>query len=107
MPGPAYLIFASVENYADFDREASEHEATLKGATPAEKELFDKGFDMLGSEENHRFEVDPLQSYVPKALPPVVELSVAASEADRPSSRLQRRICAASSSGIPKDRRNS
>lgn len=68
IPGPVYLIILSVEDYADFDREAKEHSAALKVATPAEKELFDKWYDVLGSEENHRFEVDPIQSYVPKSV---------------------------------------
>lgn len=68
MPGPVYLIIMSVPDYAEFDREGAEHSAALGGATPAEKEVFDKWYDMLGSEENHRFEVDPVQSYVPKAV---------------------------------------
>ena len=40
--------------------------ATFKGATPEETAAFQKWGDAVISEENHRFRLDPVMSYVPK-----------------------------------------
>lgn len=66
MPGPTYLFFTSVESYAAFDQTMADDLATFKSATPEEAAIFKKWGDIVISEENHRFRVDPGQSYVPK-----------------------------------------
>ena len=67
MPGPAFLIFSSVEDYAEFDQMLAADMATWKEATPEEKSLIEKaGAEAIISSESNRFRVDPRQSYVPK-----------------------------------------
>jgi len=67
MPGPAFLIFSSVEDYAEFDQMLAADMATWKEATPDEKSLIEKaGAEAIISSESNRFRVDPRQSYVPK-----------------------------------------
>jgi len=66
MPGPAYLAFSSVEDYAGFDQTVAAAFATWKATTPDEKFLLQKcGAEGIISSEANRFRVDPLQSYVP------------------------------------------
>ena len=66
MPGPAYLIFSSVTDYAQFDQEMENHVKTIKAATPQEKAELDKWSEIVVKEESQRFKLDPGQSYVPK-----------------------------------------
>lgn len=67
-PGPLYLVFSSVENYADLDKEMAAGEATMKGM-PAEDMAALQKFAREGliNSESQRFRVDPVQSYVDKA----------------------------------------
>jgi hypothetical protein len=67
-PGPLYLVFSSVEDYADLDKAMAEGEATMK-AMPAEDMAALQKFAREGliNSESQRFRVDPVQSYVDKA----------------------------------------
>ena len=64
---PTFLIFSSVENYADFDETTAAHQATLKALTKEEQAARLK-FQTEGviSSEMNRFKLDPTQSYVSK-----------------------------------------
>lgn len=65
IPGPAYLVFGSVESYAEFDRTMAAGEATMKGATPTEMAALQKASEAaLINSETQRFRIDPVQSYV-------------------------------------------
>lgn len=66
MPTPTYIIFSSVEDYAQLDQTAAEHMKTLTSATPPEKAEFDKWGEAVVKEDIQRFRVDPKQSYVSK-----------------------------------------
>ena len=66
MPTPAYIVFASVEDYGQFDQRLAAGMATVKEATTEEKGALKVGSEAIISEESNRFRVDPRQSYVPK-----------------------------------------
>ncbi|HAB16693.1 MAG TPA: hypothetical protein PLX89_21620 [Verrucomicrobiota bacterium] len=66
MPGPAFLVISTVEDFAAFDKSMADDLATFKGATPDEQAIFKKWGDAVTSEETQRFRLDPVQSYVPK-----------------------------------------
>ncbi len=66
MPGPTYLIFSTVDDYAKFDQTMADHVKTMMGATAEEKAIFEKWGDYVVREETQRFRLDPGQSYVPK-----------------------------------------
>jgi hypothetical protein len=66
MPTPAYIVFASVEDYGQFDQRLAAGMATFKEATTEEKGALKVGSEAIISEESNRFRVDPRQSYVPK-----------------------------------------
>jgi hypothetical protein len=66
MPGPTYLVFSTVDDYAKFDQTMATHAKTMSSATAEEKAEFDKWGDYVVREETQRFRVDPGQSYVPK-----------------------------------------
>jgi hypothetical protein len=66
MPTPAYIVFASVEDYGQFDQRLAAGMATFKEATSEEKGALKVGSEAIISEESNRFRVDPRQSYVPK-----------------------------------------
>ena len=66
MAAPTYLVFISVDDYAKFDQLAAENMKVFANATPEEKAEFDKWRDVVVREENNRFRLDPVQSYVPK-----------------------------------------
>lgn len=66
MPGPAYFLFQTVEDYAHFDRTWDEHMKTFAGATPEETALFETWGEVVVREESQRFRLDPKQSYVSK-----------------------------------------
>jgi hypothetical protein len=66
MPTPAFIVFASVEDYGEFDQKLAAGMGTLKEATAEEKGALKVGGEAIISEESNRFRVDPRQSYVPK-----------------------------------------
>lgn len=67
MPGPTYLVFASVASFDEFDRAMADGQKAMAAATPEEGATLEKFSreSLLGAETN-RFRLDPLQSYVPK-----------------------------------------
>jgi hypothetical protein len=67
MPGPTYLVFSTLEDYAEFDAKHRDEEALWKGATADELAVLQK-FSTEGMVESeiNRFRLDPRQSYVPK-----------------------------------------
>lgn len=66
MPAPTYLVFSTVEDYANFDQSMADHAATFKAANAEEKAEFDKYGDIIVRTETNRFRLDPGQSYVSK-----------------------------------------
>jgi hypothetical protein len=65
VPGPTYLVFASVQSYGEFDQMMAAGQATMRGTTPAEMAALQKLLtDGLVNSETQRFRVDPGQSYV-------------------------------------------
>ena len=67
VPGPTYLVFSSVESYADFDQMMAAGQATMRGATPDEMGALQKfSAEGLLNAETQRFRIDPGQSYVSK-----------------------------------------
>ena len=65
MTTPTYIIFASVADYAEFDRIFADGMKTFQSANPAEQATIQKfGAEGLLSWENNRFRLDPKQSYV-------------------------------------------
>jgi hypothetical protein len=68
MPGPTFLVFSSVQSFAEFDRGMQENEALGKAFTPEELAALEK-FATAGmiNAETHRFRLDPTQSYVDAA----------------------------------------
>jgi hypothetical protein len=66
MPTPAYLVFASAEDYGEFDQKLAAGMATYKEANSEEKSALKVGGEAIISWEANRFRVDPRQSYVPK-----------------------------------------
>ena len=66
VPGPTYLVFASVNSYGAFDQMMAGAQATMRGATADEASTLQKFFaDGVINFETQRFRVDPAQSYVP------------------------------------------
>jgi hypothetical protein len=65
MPGPAYLIFSSVESFGQFDAMMEAGMAAEKTITAEERAIF-KAFDTeaLMTAESNRFRLDPSMSYV-------------------------------------------
>ena len=65
LPGPTFLVFSSVQSFADFDRGMTENAALTKSFTPDELATLQK-FATTGmvNSETHRFRLDPTQSYV-------------------------------------------
>ena len=68
IPGPTFLIFSSVQSFADFDRGMQEGMAIGKAFTPEEQQMMEKfGTSGLINAETQRFRLDPVQSYVDAA----------------------------------------
>jgi hypothetical protein len=65
LPGPTYLVFSSVQSFAEFDRSMAQGMAIGKAFTPDELATMEK-FSTAGmiNAETQRFRVDPKQSYV-------------------------------------------
>ena len=67
MPSPTFLVFSSVEDYAEFDRVDANVEAAWKASTPEEQETIRKfAAEAVLEEVSNKFRLDPVQSYVPK-----------------------------------------
>ena len=68
IPGPTYLVFASVASLGELDTAMTDGEKIMKGASQEEGMALQK-FMLEGvvNVETQRFRVDPVQSYVPKA----------------------------------------
>jgi len=68
IPGPTFLVFSSVQSFADFDRGMQDGMAIGKAFTPEEQQMMEKfGSSGLINAETQRFRVDPVQSYVDAA----------------------------------------
>jgi hypothetical protein len=66
MPGPTFLVFSSYGSFADFDKAATDGEATYKGLTFEERTALQKySSDATLSTVTNRFRLDPGMSYVP------------------------------------------
>lgn len=62
---PTYIVFSSVENYADFDRMMADGLKTMQGFSSDEMTALTKfSRDGLLNSETNRFRLDPKQSYV-------------------------------------------
>jgi hypothetical protein len=65
MVGPTFLIFSSVNAFAEFDAMMASGEKMWKSITPEEKAVFDKfGAEGMITGESNRFRLDPNMSYV-------------------------------------------
>src|SRR5262249_6860593 len=68
LPGPTFLVFSSVQSFAEFDRAMQDGMAIGKAFTPDEQQLMEKfGSSGLINSETQRFRLDPVQSYVDAA----------------------------------------
>jgi hypothetical protein len=69
MPEPTFLIFVSVNDYAEFDQIMADGIATMSSASEEEQEVFRKfSTEGLMSNETNRFRLDPGMSYVSPAV---------------------------------------
>jgi hypothetical protein len=68
LAGPTYLVFSSVQSFAEFDRSIQQGMELGKAFTPDETAALEK-FATTGmiNAETHRFRLDPKQSYVDAA----------------------------------------
>jgi hypothetical protein len=67
MTGPTYFVISSVAAHEEFDKAATEGEATMKGMTAAEMGVMEKfSSEGLINSETQRFRIDPNMCYVPK-----------------------------------------
>jgi hypothetical protein len=65
MPGPTFLVFSSVESYAQFDQMDVDGQKTMQAFTPEETAIMQKYFtDAAASSETNRFALNPTMSYV-------------------------------------------
>ena len=64
---PTYLIFSSLESYAELDRMAADGQKIWTGMTPQEGETMQKAVGGIVNVETQRFRVDPTMSYVDQA----------------------------------------
>lgn len=68
MSGSTYLIFGSVENYAEFDQVMAASNALFAGMTDDEQEVFERfSLEALQNSVTNRFRLDPSMSYVDAA----------------------------------------
>jgi hypothetical protein len=67
MPGPTFLVFSSYGSFGDFDKAATDGDATFKGVTFEERTALQKySSDAALSTVSNRFRLDPVMSYVPQ-----------------------------------------
>jgi hypothetical protein len=65
MAGPTFLVFASINDYADYDKVMANSGRVWQSMTPAESAIFEKyGKEAELSTMNNRFALDPKMSYV-------------------------------------------
>lgn len=65
IPGPTYLVFSTVNAYAEFDQGMADGQKTMAAATSEEGAALDKaGREAIINVETNRFRLDPVQSYV-------------------------------------------
>ena len=65
MPEPTFLVFASVESYAQFDGMMANGQKTMQSFTPDEQSTMQKFFtDGVINSETNRFALNPTMSYV-------------------------------------------
>ncbi len=64
---PSYLVFESVESYAEIDQHMAEGEEAFKKASAEEMAALEKFSDVAEAIESNEFRLDPKQSYVSKA----------------------------------------
>lgn len=65
--GPTYLVFSSVEGFAEFDQVTASGDKVMKSFTPEEGATLQRFFtEGLINFETHRFRLNPVMSYVPK-----------------------------------------
>ncbi len=65
MPGPTFLVFSSVESYAQFDDMTANQMKTMQNLTPEERTTVQKfSADGLLNWEANRFQLNPVMSYV-------------------------------------------
>ena len=65
MPAPTFLVFTSVESYAQFDQMMANGQKIFQGFTPDELATLNKFLtDGLINSETNRFRLDPQMSYV-------------------------------------------
>ena len=67
LPGPTYLVFSSMQSFAEFDKSMQDGMAIGKAFTPEEQQIMDKFSSGLINAETQRFRLDPVQSYVDAA----------------------------------------
>jgi len=67
--GPAglYMVFTSLESYAELDQKTADGEKIWAGMTPDELATMEKGVGGIASIETQHFRVDPVMSYVDQA----------------------------------------
>jgi hypothetical protein len=64
-PGPAFLIFSSVESFGQFDAMLAEGMGAEKSITADERAIFKKfETEALINAESNRYRLDPSMSYV-------------------------------------------
>jgi hypothetical protein len=64
---PTYLVFSSVQSYAEFDQTMAAEDKVMTSFAPDEGSAIQKFFtDGLISMETQRFQLNPVMSYVPK-----------------------------------------
>jgi hypothetical protein len=64
---PMYVVFTSLESFAEFDGMAADGNKVWAGMTPDEMAVMEKGAGAIASIETEHFRVDPTMSYVDKA----------------------------------------
>lgn len=68
MPGPTFIVFSSVESFADFDRVMADDMKTMQAFTAEEMGVLQKfSRDGMLNAETNRFRLDPRMSYVSAA----------------------------------------
>ncbi len=65
MPGPTFLVFGSVNDYAELDRVMAQGEAAMAAMTPQEQAIFQKfSTEAVLNTITNRFRLDAAMSYV-------------------------------------------
>jgi hypothetical protein len=62
-----YMVFTTLESYAEFDRMTADGDKIWAGMTPDELAVMEKAVGGITSVETQQFRVDPTMSYVDQA----------------------------------------